>query len=100
MRVVGALVTLGGQFHHHGSLSGGDGVVRTAASVAVGQGGGAIIAVGRQHPSGVSFTHPQQFGGLGDGHLVFQHGVQHGESGLFSLIQCHILHGWTFSLTS
>ena len=35
----------------------------------------------------------QQSFGLGDGRLVFQNGVEHGDSGLFFLIQRNVLHG-------
>ena len=91
--VVGALVALGGQFYHRGSLRWRDGVVGTAAAVAVGEGSSSLTAVGRQQPAGLALAHPQKVGGLGDGHLVFQNRVQHVESGLFSLVQCHILHG-------
>ena len=91
--MVGALIALGGQLNHGGSLRWRYGVVGTAAAVTVGEGGGTLLAVAGQHPAGVSLTHPQKLGGLGDGHLVFQNGVQHVESGLFSLVQCHILHG-------
>ena len=45
--VVGALVALGGQFHHGGSLGGRDGVVGTAAPITVGQGSRAMLPVGR-----------------------------------------------------
>ena len=90
--VVGALVTLCIQLHHHVSLSGGNGVVRTAASVAVGQGGSAILAIGRQHAAGMALAHAKQFGSLDDGYLEFQNGVQHGKSGLFFLVQRNILH--------
>ena len=64
----------------------------TAAPVAVGQSGGAALAVGGQHPSGVALGHAQQLGGIGDGGLVFQNGVEHGESGLFFLVQRNVLH--------
>ena len=37
-------------------------------------------------------VHPQHLSGLGDRHLVFQNGVEHRGSGLFFLVQCHILH--------
>ena len=40
----------------------------------------------------MSFTHPRQPGDLDDGHLVFQNGVEHVESGLVTLVRCHILH--------
>ena len=76
--VVGALVALRRQFHHGGSLGRRDGVVGTAAAVAVGQGGDAMLAVGRQHPVGVALAHFQQLGDLVNGHLVFQNGVEHG----------------------
>ena len=53
--MVGALVALGGQLHHGGSLGGQSGVVGTAAPVAVGQRGGTTLAVGGQHPPGVAW---------------------------------------------
>ena len=52
--VVGALVAVGGQFHHGCSLGGPGGVVGTAATVTVGQCGRAILAVASQHPAGVA----------------------------------------------
>ena len=67
--VIGALVALRGQFHHGGSQRGRSGVVGAAAAVTVGQDGGTLLAVAGQHPAGVSLTHPQKLGGLGDGHL-------------------------------
>ena len=76
--VVGALVALDGQFHYGSSLGRRSGLVGTAAAVAVSQRGRALIAVGRQHPAGMAWAHPQHLGGLGDGHLVFQNGIQHG----------------------
>ena len=91
--VVGALVAVGGQFHHGCSLAGRGGVVGTAATVTVGQCGGAILAISRQHPAGVARAHPQHLGGLDDGNLVFQNGVEHGDPGLFFLIQRNVLHG-------
>ena len=90
--VVGALVALSGQFHHHGSLRGWDSVVGSTAAVAMCQRGGAVFAIGGQHAAGVALGHSQQLGGLVDGHLVFQNGVEHGQSGLFFLVQRHILH--------
>ena len=65
----------------------------TAAAVAVGQRRRAMLPVGRQHPAGVAWGYAQHLGGLGDGHLVFQNGVQHGKSGLFFLVQRNVLHG-------
>ena len=52
--VVGALVAVGGQFHHGCSLGGRDSVVGTAATVTVGQCGGAILAISRQQPAGMA----------------------------------------------
>ena len=63
--------------------------MRTTASVAVGQGGSAILAIGRQHAASMALAHAKQFGSLGDGYLEFQNGVEHGKSGLFYLIQCY-----------
>ena len=92
--MVGALIALGGQLNHGGSLRGRYGVVGTgAAAVTVGEGGGALLAIGRQQPAGVACAHSQQFGGLGDGHLVFQNRAEHMEPGLFFLVQRYILHG-------
>ena len=91
--VVGALVALDGQFHQCGSLGGRDGVVGTAAAVAVGQCGDAILAISRQQPECVAWAHHQHLDGLGNGNLVFQNGVEHGDSGLFFLIQRNVLHG-------
>ena len=50
--VVGALIALGGQFYHRGSLRWRYGVVGTAATVAVGEGSSSLTAVGRQQPGG------------------------------------------------
>ena len=40
----------------------------------------------------MALGHAQQRGGIGDGNLVFQNGVEHGESGLFFLVQRNVLH--------
>ena len=72
MGVVGALVALGGQFHHGGNLGRRGGVVGTAAPVAVGQGGDTVLAVGSQHSARMAWGHAQHLGGLGYGKLVFQ----------------------------
>ena len=56
--VVGAFVAAGGQFHHGGSLGGRDSIVGTAATVAVGQCGGAILAISRQQPASMARGHP------------------------------------------
>ncbi len=84
--------SVGGQLHHGVSLGRWDGVVGTTASVAVGQRGDSGFAVGGQQAAGMALAHAKQFGGLGDGHLEFQNGVEHGKSGLFFLIQRYVLH--------
>ena len=57
-----------------------------------GQCGSAAFAVGGQHPASVARGHAQQLGGIGDGDLVFQNGVEHAESGLLFLVQRNVLH--------
>ena len=42
----------------------GDGVAGPTAAVPVGQCGGAILAIGRQHSPYVAITHPQDLSGL------------------------------------
>ena len=37
-------------------------------------------------------SRPEQLSGLADGDLVFQNGVEHGESGLFFWVQRNVLH--------
>ena len=54
--------------------------------------GNAFPPIGRQHTPSMAFAYSLQFGGLDDGHLVFQNGVEHVEAGSFSLVQCRILH--------
>ena len=39
-----------------------------------------------------SYLTPRDIGSLGYGQLVFQHGVEHVESGLFFLVQRQVLH--------
>ena len=50
------------------------------------------MAYDRQYPVGMALGHAQQLGDLGYRHLVFQNGVEHGESGLFFLVQRYVLH--------
>ena len=95
--MVGAGIAVAGQFH---SSSLGHGVVGPPSPVAVCQSCGTFFAVGGQKPLGVAFTDSHDLGGLGDGKLVFQHGVENFEPCLFSLFQCHFPHGVTFSLSS
>ena len=72
--MVGALIALGGQRQPARAVwrcgDGGRGCRGRAR--------GALLAIGRRHPAGVAWAHSQQFGGLGDGHLVFQNRVEHG----------------------
>ena len=76
--VVGALVALRRQFRHGGRDYRGS--------------GRRLLAAGRQQPAGVALAHPPKVGGRGDGHLVFQNGVEYVKSGLFFLVQRYILH--------
>ena len=62
------------------------------APVAVRQRSSATVAVSGQHPTSVALGHAQQLSGIGDGDLLFQNGVEHGESGLFFLVQRNVLH--------
>ena len=96
--VVEANVFLSGQDYYRGGDSLGNCVAGLAAPVAVDQCGGPFPPVGRQNSPDPAFTDPQNFGSLGGGQLIFQHGVQYLESGLLSLVQCHVRHGRTFSL--
>ena len=48
----------------------------------------------------MTFAHSYNLGSLSDGKLVFQNTVEHLNPCLFLLIQRHIPHGMTFSLTS
>ena len=92
MSMVGARVAVAGQLHH-GSRSGfGDGIVGPAPSVPVGQCGGTDLAVSREEPLGMTFTHSHNLGCLGDGKLVFQNAVENLNPCLFLLIQRYIPH--------
>ena len=66
----------------------------------MGQGGGTVLAVGRQKALGVAFTDSHDLGCLPCRKVVLQHGVEYLDSCLFSLFQCHFLIGVTFSLNS
>ena len=96
--VVEADVFLAGQDDRGGSDILGDRVAGLAAPVAVDQCGGPIPPVGRQDSPDLAFADPQNFGRLSLGKLIFHHAVEHLESCLFSLVQCHVLHRRTFSL--
>ena len=63
--VVGAGVGGAGQLHHRVRLDVRYGVAWFAASVPVGECGGAFPPIGRQKSPGMAFTHPQELGGLG-----------------------------------
>ena len=78
----------------------GDRVAGLAAPVAVDQCGSPIPPVGRQDSPDLAFADPQNFGRLSPGKLIFHHAVEHLESCLFSLVQCHVLHRRTFSLST
>ena len=65
--MVGASVGGAGQLDHRSCLIVRNSVAGSAASVAVGQCGGAFPPIGRPDPPGMAFTHPQQLGRLGYG---------------------------------
>ena len=90
--VVGAGVVVGGQLYHGGRRGFGQGVVGPPSPVPVGQCGGTAPAVGRQKALGVTLTYSHDLRCLGDGQVVFQHGVEYLDSCLFSLFQCHFPH--------
>ena len=98
--VIGPGVLGAGQPHHRVSLGFLDGVVRPTASITMDQSCCSLLSVGLEEPPGVSLGYPENLGSLGNGDLVFQDVVEHVQSRQISLFQCHILHGWTFSLTS
>ena len=86
-------VSVAGQLHHGSDGRLGDGVVRSASPVSVGQCGGTVLAVSGEETLGVTFADSHDLGSLGDGKLVFQHAVEHLNPGLFLLIQLYIPHG-------
>ena len=63
--LIGSGIGGAGQLHHRSCLGVGDGVAGSMASVPVSQCGGAFLAIGRQHASGVAFSHPHDLSGLG-----------------------------------
>ena len=63
--VVGASVGGAGQLDHRGCLIVRNSVAGSAASVPVGQCGGALLAIVRQNSPSMAFTHPQDLGSLG-----------------------------------
>ena len=90
--VVGAGVAVAGQLDHGGRRVFRHGVVGPPSPVAVGQGGGTVLAVGRQKALGVAFTDSHDLGCLPYRKVVLQHGVEYLDSCLFSLFQCHFPH--------
>ena len=100
MAVVEAGVFLTSQNHHRLGDDFGSCVAGLATPVAVDQCGDPFPPVGRQDSPDLAFTDPQNFGSLGCGQLIFQHAVEHLESCLLSLVQCHVLHRLTFSLSN
>ena len=92
MSMVGARVAVAGQLHHgsRGRLR--DGVVGPTPPVPVGQCGRTVLAVSREEPLGMTFTHSHNLGCLGDGKLVFQNAVENLNPCLFLLIQRYIPH--------
>ncbi len=98
--MVGSLVVSPGQLHHCRSLGLRYGNVGTAAPVAVVQGGRSLLSVSVQKPPVMALSRPGNPGSLANGDLVFQDAVEHVEPHQFPLLQCHILHGVMFSLTS
>ena len=63
--VVGPGVGGAGQLDHRGCLIVRNSVAGSAASVPVGQCGGALLAIVRQNSPSMAFTHPQDLGSLG-----------------------------------
>ena len=100
MAVVEAGVFLAGQDDRGGSDILGDRVAGLADPVAVDQRGGPIPPVGRQDSPDLPFADPRKFGRLSPGKLIFHHAVERLESCLLSLVQCHVLHRRTFSLSN
>ena len=98
--VVEAGVFVAGQHHRGGGDFLGNRVAGLASSIAVDQRGGPIPPVGRQNSPKLALADPQNLGRLGPGQLVFHHTVEYLESGLLLLVQCHVLHGRTFSLSN
>ena len=98
--MVGAFVALRRQLHHCGGLAWRSGVVRTAAPVAVGQCGGATLAVGGQHPASVALGHAQQLSGFSDGDLYSKAELSTESLACSFWFNVTYFMGRTFSLTS
>ena len=62
--LIGSGIGGAGQLHHRSCLGVGDGVAGSTAAVPVGQSGGALLAIGRQHSPYVAITHPHDLSGL------------------------------------
>ncbi len=98
--VVGPVVARGGEAGHLGRQVFGDGVVGTAAAVAVGERPRAAFPVGGEQPPRVACTEAHQRRRFSDLDLPGDDAVEDVEPCLFVLVQCHFLHGRTDSLTS
>ena len=97
--VVGTGLVGAGQPHHSLRLRLPDGVVWTAASMAMSQGGGSFSLASIQEPSGVPLGYSENLCRLGRGDPEFQDVVEDMEPCQILLFQCHFLHGWTVWLT-
>ena len=86
--------------HHVSHLGLRRGVGRSAATIPVGECGGALLPIGRQNTPHVAFAHSQDLGRLTYRHLICQQAVEHLKSCLLLLSQRQCLHSRTFSLTS
>ena len=100
MAVVGPVVARGGEPGHLGRQVLGDGVVGTAATVAVGERPRAAFPVGGEQPPRVACAEVHQRRRLADLDLPADDAGEDVEPCLFVLVQCHFLHGRTDSLTS
>ena len=70
--VIGPRILGAGQPHNRRSLGIQDGVVRSTASIAVGQGSCSLLSVSIKKPPGVALTNPENLGSLTNGGLVLQ----------------------------
>ena len=98
----GALVALGGQLNHCGSLAERSGVVGPAAPVTVSNGGNALLTVCRQNTPGVASGDTHRRGCLVQSHVLSAQTVQNLKARLLFRGQSHILHSVnvTFLLAS
>ena len=76
---------------HHG---------RSAATIPVGEYGGALLPIGRKNTPHVVFAHSQDLGRLTYRHLICQNAVEHLKPRLLLLRQCHSFHEMAFSPAS